>query len=40
GGTGLGLAITKRIVDQHHGTIHAERSALGGASFVVGLAST
>jgi two-component system nitrogen regulation sensor histidine kinase NtrY len=37
-GTGLGLAIVKKIVVEHNGTIHAERSAaLGGASFVVEL---
>ncbi len=33
-GTGLGLAITKRVLDEHDGTIGIERSdKLGGASF-------
>jgi two-component system nitrogen regulation sensor histidine kinase NtrY len=30
-GTGLGLAIVKKIVVEHHGTIAAEESPLGGA---------
>jgi two-component system nitrogen regulation sensor histidine kinase NtrY len=30
-GTGLGLAIVKKIVVEHHGTIAADESALGGA---------
>jgi two-component system, OmpR family, sensor kinase len=34
-GFGLGLAIVKRIVEWHGGTAHVERSALGGARFVV-----
>jgi two-component system OmpR family sensor kinase len=34
-GFGLGLAIVKRIVEWHGGSAHVERSALGGARFVV-----
>lgn len=30
-GTGLGLAIARSIIERHHGTIQAGRSALGGA---------
>jgi signal transduction histidine kinase len=37
GGAGLGLAITHDIVVAHHGTLHVERSVLGGACFVVSL---
>ncbi len=36
-GTGLGLAIVKKIVVEHHGTISAEASALGGARLRVRL---
>lgn len=35
GGTGLGLAITKRIIDQHQGTITVSRSPLQGARFTI-----
>lgn len=35
GGTGLGLAICREIVHQHRGTITAENTAEGGASFTV-----
>ena len=34
-GTGLGLAITKRIIDQHGGSIHAENRPGGGALFSI-----
>lgn len=36
-GNGIGLAVTKRIVELHGGTIHAEDSSSGGAQFVVKL---
>lgn len=35
GGTGLGLAITKRIIDQHQGTITVSKSPLQGARFSI-----
>lgn len=37
GGSGLGLAITKRLVDLHGGTIHAENVEPHGARFVITL---
>lgn len=36
-GTGIGLAIVKRIIDSHHGTIHAEGKEGEGARFVIQL---
>jgi two-component system, OmpR family, sensor histidine kinase TctE len=38
-GTGLGLAIVREVADTHNATVHVERSALGGACFVVSFAS-
>jgi two-component system, NtrC family, sensor kinase len=36
-GTGLGLAIVQRVVEDHGGTVVAERAPEGGAAFVVTL---
>jgi signal transduction histidine kinase len=36
-GTGLGLSITKRLVEQHGGSIGAANNASGGASFTIDL---
>jgi len=36
-GTGLGLAITKRLVEQHGGSIHVANNSDGGASFTIDL---
>jgi two-component system, OmpR family, sensor kinase len=37
GGFGLGLSIVRKAVLLHGGSVHVERSRLGGARFVVGL---
>lgn len=34
-GMGLGLSLVAKIVDQHGGAVHVERSPLGGARFLV-----
>ncbi len=36
-GTGLGLAVTRKITQEHGGTITVEQSSLGGAKFVIRL---
>ena len=38
-GTGLGLSISKRYVEDNHGGIRYEKSALGGAAFIVEIPS-
>ena len=35
GGTGLGLAIVAKTVENYHGTISVEPSAMGGTRFTV-----
>jgi two-component system OmpR family sensor kinase len=40
GGFGLGLAIVRQAVQRHGGTVSVETSALGGARFVIMLATT
>ncbi len=37
GGSGLGLAITRKLVEAHDGSIHAENRATGGAIFIIKL---
>jgi nitrogen fixation/metabolism regulation signal transduction histidine kinase len=39
-GIGLGLAIVKQIVDLHHGSLHLQRSELGGLLVQVHLPKT
>ena len=36
-GTGLGLAIAAKIIQEHHGTIRAEKNSPAGATFIVEL---
>jgi two-component system nitrogen regulation sensor histidine kinase NtrY len=36
-GTGLGLSIAAKIVQDHQGTIRAERNAPAGARFIIDL---
>jgi hypothetical protein len=36
-GTGLGLAIAAKIVQEHHGTIRAEKNLPAGAKFILEL---
>jgi two-component system sensor histidine kinase AtoS len=36
-GTGLGLAITKRIIEQHDGTLNVENNQDGGAAFTISI---
>lgn len=36
-GTGLGLSVSRRVVEEHGGTIRAENAAEGGARFVIGV---
>jgi len=36
-GTGLGLAIAAKIIQEHHGTIRAEKNSPAGAKFIVEL---
>ena len=35
GGSGLGLSICRHIIEHHNGTIHCEKSALGGLKTVI-----
>ena len=36
-GTGIGLSLCQRIINDHHGTLTVEKSAWGGAEFVIAL---
>jgi two-component system sensor histidine kinase HupT/HoxJ len=36
-GTGLGLAVSRRIIDEHAGTIDVVNQAQGGARFTIKL---
>jgi signal transduction histidine kinase len=38
-GTGLGLAIAAKIIQEHHGSIRAEKNEPAGAKFIVELRS-
>ena len=38
-GTGIGLSLCQRIISDHSGTLIVEESALGGAEFVIALAT-
>jgi two-component system OmpR family sensor kinase len=37
GGVGLGLALVRSITQRHHGSVHCEDNAGGGACFVLKL---
>jgi two-component system, OmpR family, sensor histidine kinase BaeS len=37
GGSGLGLALSKAIIEAHHGSMRASRSALGGLQIIIEL---
>ncbi len=39
-GTGLGLAVTRKIVEEHHGTVHVETTPGEGATFIIALPAT
>lgn len=40
GGMGLGLAIVKRVIDVHHGVIHAKSTRGAGTEFIISLPVT
>ncbi|MFG0251615.1 MAG: ATP-binding protein, partial [Phycisphaerales bacterium JB038] len=39
-GTGLGLAVTRKIVEEHHGTVHVKSDPGKGAAFIIALPAT
>ncbi len=39
-GTGLGLAVTRKIVEEHHGTVSVQSTPGEGASFILSLPAT